>query len=183
MQTSTTPVRSRRSHLNAFGLFLIPIVLLLGVIALFLSTSGAGLNARPAAPIEQVQFERTILRPGVITLQLRNTSPQDLTIGQIAINDAFWPFTAVPAATIPRLESAVVTLDYPWVKGEAYEITIFSSNAIPFHTAIPVAAATATSSPATLWSFTLIGIYVGVVPIILGMFWFPALKRLGHQSM
>src|SRR5262249_52664541 len=129
------------------------------------------------------QFERTILRPGQIALHVRNLSPQEIIIAQININDAIWPYTVSPSSSVPRLGSAVIVLEYPWVEAEAYEITVFSSNSIPFKTSIPVATTTATASLGTLWSFTLIGIYVGIIPIALGMFWLPALKSLGPRSM
>ena len=35
----------------------------------------------------------------------------------------------------------------------------------------------------TFLSFTLIGLYVGVIPVYLGLFWFPALRQLGRKSM
>jgi zinc transporter, ZIP family len=164
-------------------LLLAPLILLVGVVALFVSTDGAGLNVTPAAPIENVQFGRTILRPGQIELRLRNASPEAVTLAQVNINDAIWPYTVSPSPLIPRLGAAVLTLDYPWVEGEAYEISILSSNAIPFTTSIPVATATAHASAGTLWSFTLIGVYVGVIPVLLGMLWLPALKRLGFRAM
>ncbi|MGH2619498.1 MAG: ZIP family metal transporter [Anaerolineales bacterium] len=78
---------------------------------------------------------------------------------------------------------AVVTLNYPWLEAEAYEITLFSGNSIPFKTSIEVATTTARPSARTLWSFTLIGIYVGIIPVVLGMFWLPALKKLGQRAM
>jgi len=134
-------------------------------------------------PIESVQFERTILRSGQIELRLRNTSPQEIRIAQININEATWPYTISPGPKIPRLGTAVILLNYPWVQAEAYEITVFSSNSIPFNTSIPVATTTATASLGTLWSFTLIGIYVGIIPVVLGMFWLPALKSLGPRAM
>ena len=34
----------------------------------------------------------------------------------------------------------------------------------------------------TLLSFTLIGLYVGIIPIFLGILWFPALRRLGPRA-
>jgi ZIP family zinc transporter len=46
-----------------------------------------------------------------------------------------------------------------------------------------VATETATASGKTLWSFTLIGIYVGIIPVLLGMFWLPALRQLGPRTM
>jgi ZIP family zinc transporter len=183
MTTTATHVPPRKPNLNTFVLFLVPVLLLAGVIALFVFTNGAGLNVTPAVPIESMQFERTILRPGQIELRLRNTSPQEIRIAQISINEATWPYTISPRPRIPRLGTAVILLNYPWVQAEAYEITVFSSNSIPFNTSIPVATTTASASVSTLWSFTLIGIYVGIIPVVLGMFWLPALKSLGPRAM
>ncbi|HEY4723124.1 MAG TPA: metal transporter, partial [Anaerolineae bacterium] len=154
-----------------------------GVIALFWFTNGAGLNVKPAAPIESLMFERTILRPGEIELHVQNTGPQEVTLSQINVNDAFWPFTATPGNTIPRMGLAVLTLKYPWVQAESYDISLFSSNSIAFTTNIPIATPTAIADSSTLLSFTLIGLYVGVIPVLLGIFWFPALRRLGPRSM
>jgi len=181
--TTPTPVPSGKPVLHTLALLLVPVLLLAGVIALFVFTQGAGLNVTPAAPIESVQFERTILRPGQIELHLRNTSPQEIRISQVSINEATWPYTISPGPTLPRLGSAVLILEYPWVEAEAYEITVFSGNSIPFETSIPVATVTATASAGTLWSFTLIGIYVGIIPVLLGMCWLPALKSLGQRAM
>ena len=178
-----TPAAVRRSGFSTLLLLLAPLLLLVGVIALFVTTSGAGLNVTPAAPIETVQFGRTVLRPGQIELHLRNTSPEAVTLAQVNINDAIWPYTVSPGRTIPRLRSAVVTLDYPWIEGEAYEIALLSSSSIPFATSIPVATATARASAGTLWSFTLIGLYVGILPVLLGMLWLPALRRIGPGAL
>ena len=171
------------SKARAWLFFIAPIVVLIAVIALFVSTRGAGLNVEPAVPIETVQFGRTILRPGEIELNLRNTSAEPITISQVNINDAIWPYTISPGRIIPRLDKAVLTLNYVWVQGEAYKITLFTGNSIPFTVSIPVATLTPQASAATLWKFTLIGIYVGIIPVILGMFWLPALRQLGPRGM
>ena len=183
MATAATSGARGRVGLSTLLRVLAPILLLIAVIALFVFTKGAGLNVTPAAPIETVQFGRTILRPGQIELQLRNTSPSSITIAQITIIEGMWPYTISPDRTIPRLGSAVMTIAYPWVHGETYEITLHSGNSIPFTTSIPVAATTAGVSTSTLWSFTLIGIYVGILPVLLGMFWLPVLARLGPRGM
>ncbi len=182
MAPTTTPAQNERARLGrTVGLFLVPVVLLAGVIALFLSTNGAGLNVAPAAPIEALTFERTLLRRGEIELQVRNTGPEPLTLAQLVINDSVWPFTVAPSAELPRLGTAVVTIIYPWVEAEPYTLKFFTGNAVPFETVIEAAAATATPDTGTLLSFTLIGLYVGVIPVFLGMFWFPALRRLGPR--
>jgi ZIP family zinc transporter len=170
-----------RSPWNTAALFLLPLVLLAAVIAVFQSTGGAGLKAEPAAPIESLAFERTVLKAGLIELVVRNTGPQALTIAQIAIRDAFVPFTIRPGPSIPRLGRAVIHIPYPWVRAEAYDIRLFSGNSIPFDTVIAAAAETRRADAATLAGFTLIGIYVGVIPVFLGIFWFPALRKLGRR--
>jgi len=188
--TSATPATShkpaphgRALSARTIALLLLPLLLLAGVIVLFVRTNGAGLNVAPAAPIETVRFGRTILRPNLIELHVRNTSPDAVTIGQVNINDAIWPYRTNSGRTIPRLGTAIVTLDYPWIEGEAYEIALLSGNSVAFTTSIPVAAATAEASASTLWSFTLIGLYVGILPVLLGMLWLPALRRLGGGAM
>ena len=157
-------------------------VALAGVILLFLKTGG-GLSLASPAPVESLSIERTVLEPGKIEIYVRNSSPEDLTIAQAVVNDAVWPFTISPGATIPRLQNAWITLDYPWSYGEAYFVRLFTSNAIPFDLEIPVAFETPQPNSYTFLSFTLIGLYVGVIPVFLGMFWFPVLQQLGRKSM
>lgn len=167
---------------KTFGLLLIPVLALAGIIALFVST-GAGLNLASPAPVEQVTIERYVLTQGGIDIFIRNTGPKDLTIAQVIINAAVWPFSVEPATTLPRLGKATVHLDYPWVRGEAYAVTLFSGNAIPFQMEIPVAFRTPQPTGNTLRAYTLIGLYVGVLPVFLGIFWFPALRQLGRRWM
>src|SRR5512146_2824796 len=88
--------------LRTFFLLLIPIILLAGVIALFLLTGG-GLNLQSAAPVESLAIERYVLQRQSIDLYIRNTGPEPLTISQVVINSAVWPFSVKPNPTIPRL--------------------------------------------------------------------------------
>jgi zinc transporter ZupT len=163
-------------------LLLLPIVALAGVIFLFLSTGG-GLNFQSAAPIEDLTIERYMLEPGHIDIYVRNSGPETLTIAQALINEAVWPFEVTPDATIPRLGRATIHLDYSWSYAEAYGITLFTTNAVAFDVEIPVAFNTPEPNSKTFWSFALIGLYVGVIPVFLGIFWFPALRQLGRRWM
>jgi zinc transporter ZupT len=181
--SQATAARTRgQTDAKTVGLIVLPLLLLLGVIVLFLATNGAGLHIEPAAPVESLLFEKTVLRPNQIEFHIRNTSPQAITIATVRINDAIWPFTAEPGATLPRFGQAILRLEYPWVRGEAYDVTLHTSNSIPFATSISVAAATAAPDARTLLSFTLIGLYVGVIPVLLGITWFPALRRAGPRT-
>jgi len=154
-------------------LLLIPIILLAGVIALFLYTGG-GLGLEAPVPVENLK------RGEICSGMERDSSshpqhgPEELTIASVIINEAVMPFTVTPSPTIPRLGRAEIHVNYAWSEGEAYGITIFTSNAVPFGVDIPVAFETPQPSPRTFWGFTLIGLYVGVIPVFLGIFWFPA---------
>ena len=180
--TQTTPPTTNRFTLRTLVLLLIPIILLIGVIALFLATGG-GLNLQAPVPVENLDIERYHLEPNEIELYVRNTGPEELTVASVIINEAVMPFTVSPSPTIPRLGSANIHVNYAWTEGEAYGITIFTSNAVPFAVDIPVAFETPAPSQSTFWSFTLIGLYVGVIPVFLGIFWFPALRQLGRRTM
>ncbi|MBI5952802.1 MAG: metal transporter [Chloroflexi bacterium] len=179
--TENTTKTTRFTFQNLI-LLLVPVILLAGVIALFLSTGG-GLGLESAAPVEGLDVERYVLKENSIELHVRNTGPEEITIANIIINSAVMPFNVEPGANIQRLGRAVIRFDYPWSYGEAYAITIFTSNAVPFNVEIPVAFETPQPSSSTFWGFTLIGLYVGVIPVFLGIFWFPALRQLGRRTM
>jgi hypothetical protein len=114
---------------------------------------------------------------------VRNTGPEEINVAQVVINEAIMPFTIAPNTAIPRLGTALIHINYPWTYGEAYSVTVFTSNAIAFAVDIPVAFETPQPSASTFWGFTLIGLYVGVIPVFLGIFWFPALRTLGRRTM
>jgi zinc transporter ZupT len=182
MAESTPPETKNRFTFRILILFLLPIILLAGVIFLFLNTGG-GLDLKSPAPIESLTIERYHLERGHIELHVQNTGPAELTIAQVVINDAVMPFEVSPRASIPRLGKAIINVDYSWTKGEAYGVIVFTGNAIPFAVDIPVAFESPAPEAKTFWGFTLIGLYVGVIPIFLGIFWLPALRTLGKKWM
>src|SRR3970282_1673894 len=138
MTTQPTPQPTNRFTFRTLVLLIIPIILLAGVIALFLYTGG-GLDLEPPAPGDNLAVEKYVLEPNSIDLYVRNTGPEELTIASVIINEAVMPFTVTPGPTISRLGRATVHLNYAWSEGEAYGITIFSSNAVPFGVDITVA--------------------------------------------
>lgn len=182
MTDQPPPTATNRFTFRTLILFLLPIILLAGVIALFLNTGG-GLDLSSPAPIENLTIERYHLERGHIELHVQNTGPAQLTIAQMVINDAVMPFEVSPNASIPRLGKATIKVNYSWTQGEAYSVIVFTGNAIPFTVDIPVAFESPAPEAKTFWGFTLIGLYVGVIPIFLGIFWLPALRTLGKKWM
>ncbi|MFQ5915835.1 MAG: ZIP family metal transporter, partial [Nitrospinota bacterium] len=70
---------------------------------------------------------------------------------------------------------------YPWLETEPVELTVITSNGLTFtHTTdIPI------NTPRLGWrsvgSFSLLGVYAGVIPVFLGLLWLPFLRRLGNR--
>jgi ZIP family zinc transporter len=180
-QPRPAPSPSARSPLATTALFLLPLLLLGAVIALFLSTN-AGINLEAPAPINKLDVERTVITAEGFHLHVRNVGPQEVTIAQVIVNDAVWPAMVDPSPTLNRLDRATINIPYGWVQAEPYEIKIITSDAIPIMAEIEAAFETPTPTGDLLLSFTLIGLYVGVIPVFLGLLWAPALRAIGRRA-
>ncbi|MFY9235267.1 MAG: ZIP family metal transporter [Fimbriimonadaceae bacterium] len=132
---------------------------------------------------ESVSFERIVFKPSQIVATVRNTGPKDFTIADVHINDMATQAYISPSATIPRLSTAKVTIPHDWVEGDPYEIRLVSSTGLFYAAMVDVAATTPTPSASYLWAFALLGVLVGVVPVYLGLLWFPLLRKLGESAM
>jgi zinc transporter, ZIP family len=113
----------------------------------------------------------------VIELTVRNDGPDAITISQAIVNDAFVQFSGADAP-IGRLQTATVRVQQPWVEGEAYEVALLTSSGGTFAHEIPVAVATPENDLSFFGLMALLGIYVGVIPVALGMLWLPWVRRI-----
>ncbi len=162
---------------------LVPL-LSLGVLLAFVVLNGAGVGREDAPPVEDLSIQRVALpTQNEFVLDVRNGGPEPVTLSQVVVNDAIWDYTAEPDNTIPRLGSATVTVPYSWVEGEAYEIVLITSTGTTFDAEVPVALLTPGFSGEIFWRYALIGTYVGVIPVALGLLWYPFLRRLGTSGM
>ena len=156
----------------------------LGVLLALIALNGAGIERRDVPPVEDLTVTRVALPTRhEFVVHLRNGGPDPVTIRQVSVNEALWDFEAEPDATIPRLGSARITIPYTWVEGEAYRIGMISSTGATFDAEVPVAVLTPGLSADTFLRYALIGFYVGVVPVSLGLLWYPFLRRLGTSGM
>jgi zinc transporter ZupT len=121
--------------------------------------------------------------PGQIEVEVINDGPDEITIAQVLVDDAYWQFTMEPAGTLDRLERATLSIPYPWVQDEAHHIQILTSTGAIFETEIPVAFESPEADGESVLRFALVGIYVGVIPVALGLLWYPLLTRLGRRGM
>jgi ZIP family zinc transporter len=183
MEAGARAQRNLGTGLPAWALGLIPLALIVAAIGGFALLGGPGLGERTGPPVEEVAVEKTVLRPGEIELTLRNDGPDPVEIAQVAVNDAYAPFAAEGGREIGRLGSSTVRVDYPWVEGEAIEIFVLTSTGGTIEASVPVAAETPEQDAGFFALMALLGIYVGVIPVSLGMLWLPFVRGLGREWM
>jgi ZIP family zinc transporter len=75
---------------------------------------------------DEMSVSRAILRPGEIELVLVNDSEETARVAQAIVSDSYVDFRATSRVVEPD-ETAHVTLLYPWVKGESYEVELLLS--------------------------------------------------------
>jgi zinc transporter ZupT len=162
---------------------LLPIALL-GVLSLGLMRGGlVEFLRRGVPPVEALTFERFSLAPNLIRAAVVNGGPEPVTVAQVMVDEAFWEFSIAPGRVIPRLGRATIEIPYPWVWGEPHEVKLLSSTGITFAHTIEVAAETPRPGFGFFGAFTAIGLYVGVIPVALGLLWLPFLKNLERRWM
>jgi zinc transporter ZupT len=133
--------------------------------------------------VERLTFQRVTLEPGFIVANVLNDGPDEVTIAQVQVDEAFWTFTADNGVALGHLGRTTLRIPYPWVSGEVHLVKVLTSTGTAFEHEIPVAVETPTPNARFFGVFTLIGLYVGVIPVIIGLLWFPFLTRLSARGM
>jgi zinc transporter ZupT len=183
MNTEHVKVEKPAARPLTWLLFLLPL-LLLGLILAYIVMTGAGMRELAGPPVEHVAVERiTLPQPGEIQVSIVNDGPEAVTVAQVAVDDAYWSFSATPSATIPRFGRATFTIPYPWVQDELHAIKFVTGLGMTFEGEIPAAVQSPQPTAQLFWRFGLLGLYVGIVPILLGMLWYPLLRRLGRTAL
>lgn len=160
---------------------LTPLVLLAVFSVVVLKGGLVDFLGRGLPPVEELSFERVTLARGVIAVELVNGGPDPVTVAQVMVDEAFRSFTIEPSATIPRLGRATIEIPYPWVQDEAHGITLLTSTGVTFEHEIELATATPVLGARYFLIFGAVGLYVGVIPVLIGLLWFPFLRRLERR--
>lgn len=160
---------------------LLPLLALGLMLSVFLFTDPLALFKSILPPLEILSMERIVVTEHGFETTLINAGPDPVTIAQVTVDDAYWNFEIEPSAAIPRLGRARLSVPYPWVEGEPHVLRVITSTGVTFEGEVAVA----TLSPAPGWrefgAYGLVGVYVGIIPVGLGMLWFPAMRRLGRK--
>lgn len=167
-----------------WALIALPLVLLSALLAfIFWSAPAEKIFGVDYPPVEDLKFQRVTLNNGGIIVQVLNDGPDIVTVAQVQVDDAYWSFSADSGLELGHLDKTTLTIPYPWVRGETHTVRVITSNGVTFDYEVALAILTPKPDTRYFLIFTLIGLYVGVVPVAIGLMWFPLVSRLGRRGL
>ena len=183
MSRTAGPREERFDRRRVVLMGLLPLLLLAAFVIFFLARGPLGVFQAAFPPVEDLTIDRVTLdaEPRQITVAVTNGGPQPVTVAQVLVDEAYWYNEIRPDRTIQRLGRATIVIPYPWVEGEAHKLKLLTSTGLAIERDIAVAVETPRPDARYLLTFTMLGIYVGVIPVFIGLLWFPFLRRIGRR--
>jgi zinc transporter, ZIP family len=156
-----------------------PLAILAVAIGLFVLLDAPGLD-RIGVPQEELGVERTVLKPGEIQLHVRNEGADPVDVRQVIVNDGFAAFSK-SEDEVGRLGGSRLDVEYPWIEGQDYEVVLLTATGAAIGHEITAATETPDSDLGFYGLMALIGIYVGVIPVAIGMLWLPWIRGVDQR--
>jgi len=159
-----------------------PLVLLALLVGLFLRVGPVGVFRQAFPPVEQLTIERIRLpQAGLMEVTVVNGGPEPVTIAQLMVDDANWVHSLSGGRTLERLATRTITIPYPWVQGEPHTVTLVTGTGLTFSADLPVATLSPALDARYLGTFALLGIYAGLVPVLIGILWLPFVRAVHRR--
>jgi zinc transporter ZupT len=173
--------RSHRKRIVAAA-FIPFIVLAVMIFLLFSPTFQSFINSGiplPDVAIEKIEFREN---PSQIIAFIRNAGPTEITIAQADVNDRIHAAAIEPSKTLSRLSDAKVIIPFFWNPAEPYEVGITTDDGTRFSKTIEAAALAPNPDSQQIIFFAVIGIYVGIIPVMIGLLWYPFIRSMSRNK-
>nr|WP_274630637.1 metal transporter [Mesorhizobium shangrilense] len=167
----------------SFLWLLLPLAVLGLAVWWLIATNPLASFGNGAPPVENITVERTILDHNGIGLLVRAGGSEPMKIAQVQVDAGYWHFEQEPSGPIARGDTAWIRIPFPWIVGEGHTVTFVTSTGATFEHAIPVAIATPVATTSTLVSQAILGAFVGILPVAVGLMFYPALRGAGPATM
>jgi zinc transporter ZupT len=157
-----------------------PIVLLAILIVFLLGPASTFLQfgiVLPEISIEKVEFFENEIQATV-----RNTGPIDVNVAVADVNDRIQPAAIEPDTHLERFETALVRIPFDWNEGQPYTVGLTIDDGTRFEKQIDAASASLEPNSELFVFLGIIGLLIGVVPIMIGLLWYPFIKKLGKNA-
>jgi zinc transporter ZupT len=158
----------------------IPFVVLIIMVAYIFGPGSDLLDL--GVPLPEISMEKINFVDSEILVTVRNTGPIPVEIVMADVNDRIQPAAIEPDRFLERYETAVVRIPFVWNEAQPYIIGLTVGDGTRFEKEIEAAALALEPNFELVGFFAIIGIYVGIIPIMIGLLWLPFIKKIGKNK-
>jgi zinc transporter ZupT len=165
---------------------LVPVVLLVAVLGLFLFASPlAGVQSGEPLPDVTVTHA-TMPSDDTVVLHVTNNGPESVTVSQVLVDEAYWEFRVEGAGgdrTLAPRQSARIVVPYHWTPGWDLHVDLLLSDGTTVSHTIVAPQESPGMTATVLGTLALVGVFVGIIPVVLGMLWFPFIRSMSDRAL
>ena len=133
-------------------------------------------------PLPEITIEKVDFIDSEIQATVRNTGPIPVEVVMADVNDRIQPAAVEPDGYLERYETTLVRIPFEWNAAEPYIIGITIEDGTRFEKEIEAAAPALEFNLDLAIFFAIIGTYVGIIPVMIGLLWLPFIKRISKQK-
>ena len=133
-------------------------------------------------PLPEITMEKVDFVDSEIQVTVRNTGPIPVEVVMADINDRIQPAAIEPDRFLERYETALVRIPFEWNVAEPYRIGLTIEDGTRFEKEIEAAAPALEPSLELVGFFALIGTYVGIIPVMIGLLWLPFIRKISKNK-
>jgi len=158
----------------------IPFIFLIVLIVFIFGPGSYLLNL--GIPLPEITIEKIDFLESEIQVTARNTGPIPVEIVMADVNDRIQPAAIEPDRFLERYETALVRIPFEWNEAEPYSIGLTIEDGTRFERAIEAAAPALKPNLEFIGFFAIIGTYVGIIPVMIGLLWLPFIKKISKNK-
>ena len=133
-------------------------------------------------PLPEISLEKIEFIESEIHVTVRNTGPISVEVVMADVNDRIQPAAIEPDRFLERYETALVRIPFEWNVAEPYIIGLTTDDGTRFEREIEAAAPALKPDWEFIGFFAIIGTYVGIIPVMIGLLWLPFIKKISKSK-
>ncbi len=173
-------IREKHSKAKIIASGVIPFAFLVILVAYIFGPGSDLLDL--GIPLPEITIEKVDFVKSEIIATVRNTGPIPVEVVMADVNDRIQPAAIEPDRFLERLETAIVRIPFEWNEAEPYIIGITVGDGTRFEKEIEAAAHALEPNYELVVFFAIIGTYVGIIPVMIGLLWLPFIKRISKSK-
>jgi len=133
-------------------------------------------------PLPEISMEKIDFVDSEVQVTVRNTGPVPVEVMMADINDRIHPAAIEPDRFLDRYETALVRIPFEWNEAEPYIVGLTIEDGTRFEKEIEAAAPALEPNLELFGLFAVIGTYVGIIPVMIGLLWLPFIRRISKSK-